>query len=724
MVYRAAASAALALFSLLLLSTAQARAQDGSCTRVRGFYEAEAYTVRRVRVDSPLGWLPSVGAELNELASHLAVKEGRPYRKSDEFVGFESLQNNFPELKVSRELRFAVRVAWPALENCDERAKTLDVIYHVYTIGGPSNYTGRIFEGGNEQVRRSAVETPATRRLAAYMPRPFVAYNRTRGIYAGTDLSFKPSGGLFDKLDLEGSGSSSSSEARLDASGSRDFDAGEISHASWSLGYIHSDVPTASSARLKEERLRAQFFAATRAAGRSQLVMRFGASVEGGHMQADEGSGILLPGDVADSGYGALKTFAGATMRAGRHAFKASYGLQLGGADGGRRLDYVKQVFDTAADFRFLVREHRTITLDAQFTAGAIKALGPVPLAEKFFGGNVEENFIDGSDWVIRSDPFIRSFPQRRLAQVNSSGTLGGDRFFSANLTVAANLWGRPLVPAVVSDDPGFGDAVETAMSGVESILFNSYLVETPEFRSIVEQLKPGSGGQTKALPELLSDVGAELDRLSGLNTDSDVSDEIVESRVELNTASRTVGKIVKDLDADKPQTSDVRKLVAGFPDLTPPTASYLEALEQELTKLKEMPRVPQPNTLPVLIESLSERRKSIAEQFLSLTKGPVSQSLTRRAEGETEYTRRVIDQLVHEVNLISVSPVAIFDAARIRQRSFPGDGGVRYALGGGLRLSIVSLDLTAGYAWNPKRKPWEGRGAFIFTFDVTDLFR
>ena len=33
-------------------------------------------------------------------------------------------------------------------------------------------------------------------------------------------------------------------------------------------------------------------------------------------------------------------------------------------------------------------------------------------------------------------------------------------------------------------------------------------------------------------------------------------------------------------------------------------------------------------------------------------------------------------------------------------------------------------VDLTAGYAWNPNRKPWEPRGAMLFTMEVSNLFR
>jgi len=86
-------------------------------------------------------------------------------------------------------------------------------------------------------------------------------------------------------------------------------------------------------------------------------------------------------------------------------------------------------------------------------------------------------------------------------------------------------------------------------------------------------------------------------------------------------------------------------------------------------------------------------------------------------------YPRRVIRELLHEANLISLSPVAVVDAARSWQSGLPA-GDVRYACGGGLRLTVVNLDLTATCAWTIGRKPGEGAGAFLFTFGVSNLFR
>jgi hypothetical protein len=69
------------------------------------------------------------------------------------------------------------------------------------------------------------------------------------------------------------------------------------------------------------------------------------------------------------------------------------------------------------------------------------------------------------------------------------------------------------------------------------------------------------------------------------------------------------------------------------------------------------------------------------------------------------------------------VSPVLIFDAARIKQRGV-ANADFRYGVGGGLKFTFIGLEVTGGYVWNPNPHFQEGRGAFLFKFDVADIFK
>jgi hypothetical protein len=74
---------------------------------------------------------------------------------------------------------------------------------------------------------------------------------------------------------------------------------------------------------------------------------------------------------------------------------------------------------------------------------------------------------------------------------------------------------------------------------------------------------------------------------------------------------------------------------------------------------------------------------------------------------------------MLYQLNLYSVAPVAIFEAARV----WPSGTGTRHALGGGVRFSLAVVNFTDGYAANPRRPPGEGSGAFFLKLDVTNLF-
>ena len=112
-----------------------------------------------------------------------------------------------------------------------------------------------------------------------------------------------------------------------------------------------------------------------------------------------------------------------------------------------------------------------------------------------------------------------------------------------------------------------------------------------------------------------------------------------------------------------------------------------------------------------------------MADSFLDLSTSPAEKKAESKAKRDMIYPRRIFSELVNDANLIALSPVALFDAARLWQRDQTGSK-TRFAIGPGLRLSIVSLDVTAGYAWNPNRQPWESRGAFLFRMEASNLFR
>jgi hypothetical protein len=81
-------------------------------------------------------------------------------------------------------------------------------------------------------------------------------------------------------------------------------------------------------------------------------------------------------------------------------------------------------------------------------------------------------------------------------------------------------------------------------------------------------------------------------------------------------------------------------------------------------------------------------------------------------------------ERLTRELNLIAISPVFMFDAAKIGAKTSPGGNRTRYGVGTGVQVSIVSLDVRLGYSFNVHRQTSDSRGAFVFSLSVSDLLR
>lgn len=706
-------------------------------------YQKAAYKVRQVRIDAPVDWL--FGTVGNALKRILTDKD-MPIKAHDLFTtqafddGFIFVNNHFNPLQVVPKARFAARVSYPDIENCD--GSQLDVVYRVYSLS-LSNYLIRTFElGGEREVGRAVPETRATSRVAHYFVQPYVGYNRSRAVFGGASLSAQIPNRFIKSLDLKSSGSSSSSEVGLDASGSRERERGLIRYTEWNFEYFRDDTQ-GGALDLKRGTGRAQILAATRPIGGPELTLRFGGAVEGGNRQTDENTAALPADALASSGHKAIKLFVGGSLNAGRSDFKASYGVQFGNAGEGTKLDYIKQIFDGGADFRLFPWDHHyPITLEGKFAAGRISKKGALPVAERFFGGNTEQNFLSGSTWVIESNPFIRSYPQNRFAHARSGDAFGGERFFSANLTIAATLWAKPLVPKEVmnycarpelpSDETApenpedgtclsYDDAVRIALSVAESSIKGAYLSEKPKFRAMTEEVKN--------LAQPLEELREELS-LVRQNSDPAVQAALkklydppppgaIEASGSFAFVHKTIKKILADIEDQKVARADVKILAVGVRD----EPSYIKDMADDLEALAALLPSMQAARLKALRDTFVAEGKIIKNKFNDVMASPEAAEAEKQAKKEMRYPTQVITELSHEANLYSVSPVAFFDAARLWQSpDQPGD--LRRGAGVGGRFSLLSFDVTAGYAWNIHPRPGEGRGAFVFSFGLSNLFK
>jgi hypothetical protein len=688
-------------------------AAPGPCLSAPGRYQVDEFKVRQIRIDAPLAWLGPVHKELDRLAAGLPLKE-RSFEgrfNVDAFnAGLKLLENELPELSVDRVAHVAVRFGWAGLENCDPETKLLDVVYHVYNAELSPPYVYLFHDV--ERLGRAPVGDRLTRTLAAFNPQPYIGYDRSRNFYGGSRLAVRGAGPL-RSIQADVSGSSTSLLLSAALTGSHDFGTGLIQRVDWRAGYLHSDVPS-TVMRLRQGTVRGFFSAATRASGAAAMVGRFGLSLEAGNQQTDLASS---PPGIFDSprlGYGALKAYFGQTLRAGPFNLRNSYGFQLGKAGDSWKLGYSRHLVDSRQSASFPIADHHTLSVQTRFNAGFLNASQGAPVAERFFGGNVVREFIPGDLWNIAADPLIRSFPQNRFA-LTPIGLVGGNRFFSANVTVAATVWQVPLVPSEALKDPQMTDLIELQMNLAETVLVGEYRSQSDQAVTLARHTVEDDIRKPLAtLQSVTQSAGAGLNQNPAFKS----------CQASLKRVTDKVEAVQKKLDDNNGADLVAIRTLSAMPDTTPLKTSYLKGLENDCGNLASLLSDAAVRAdVAAALQSLSVKRQALRKEYDDLQNLPSNQQFEKQAERDMRYPRRVIGELLRDVNLLAVSPVLMFDTARLWQSGLPA-GDVRYAGGLGLRFSLVNLDLTAGYCWTVGTKPGEGRGALLFTFGVSNLFR
>jgi hypothetical protein len=112
-------------------------------------------------------------------------------------------------------------------------------------------------------------------------------------------------------------------------------------------------------------------------------------------------------------------------------------------------------------------------------------------------------------------------------------------------------------------------------------------------------------------------------------------------------------------------------------------------------------------------------QRKTMTAEFKQIDEDRAQ----KQATNDMAFTRRTLNTLFNDVNIYSISPVFVFDMARIGPRN-GAFGGTRYGPGAGIRFELATTaHFTLGYAWNVRQGPGEGRGNIFFAIGVRDLF-
>jgi len=685
------------------------------CPGALGTYQNRK--VEKISITSPVYFFSAANHGLAALAETLPLKPGDPFDTVKYSLGGSQITTTIRTTFVDGFSAMRFVVTEPRLENCT--ADGVQIHYIVYTSVFPP-LAGSSFEARQNELQRPATTGAEIGTTGRFLFVPDFQYNHTRRGYGGMAGSIQMPTGIFDQLDFQAAASSNSLTGALDLGGKRTSGTQFLNQVEWHLRSTYSDVP-AGPVHLKEGKLAASFFGTSKVVSASGLVLRFGASLAGGHQQ---GAMQIAP----NSSYGDLKLVGGLAGQSGASAFAASYGLQLGSTLQNHTVDFAKHILDVRYSTawlpmpryrkppdvddraKFIGRDHRPITLEIHLNAGYIQQFGQVPTTERFFGGNQPFSpFIDGQPWDISGEPYIRSIPENELGSSHPSFGFGGTRFYSVNFTFAKAVFGKSLLPKELGT-PDFVNALENVgIPTAKGELSDTYFGEDP---------------QVKAASD---DVSAIRDRLTMLKSD-------LVSLIDSQTATR-ISSILKSLTSDVNVALITAKAITDQKKVNqtpifmntqiPKLTADLDKLNQALTVPDQVPfgalasGTIAADHFKAVRKQLDQARQALVTHWQTLNPAAARQRADARANKDFAVAERPLDTFLYQLNIYSVAPVAVFDVARV----WPSGVGTRYALGGGMRLSLVSVNFTVGYAANLSRLPGEGPGALFFKLDVTNLF-
>jgi len=659
-------------------------------------FETENYTIKNTTVDDPFKFLYWIGGKRGDVEAQLKEKlDKQPFRyqlvDADALSVIEKAQFT-PDTKGS----FAISVEVVSVENCDTFAKTLDLVYRIYSTDPPKAIVGAT---ESQAVAERAPQTTAglDQTGSPFHLIPASGYNRSYDIFGGGQLRYAPRTGgvhLLDALAVEGQGSASMYQVSAALSGSVDFP-DWINHAGWLINYTNDSVP-AGITRLAQSSFSSQLDAQTRPFLNEAVFARFGGLLQGGHMQsAPLAAGILPPKTVASTGYGSIKSYLGLSSRSSRNVLSISYGVEVGSVGPYPQVGWLKQIGDVEDEWWTPIGDHKPLEVESRLTFGALQVPHAAPLGVRFFAGNADHSFIPGDEWQIRDVPVIRAIPANRF-YLTSQG-VGGDRFANLNLTFAYPVKAYPIIPRELTADREFNQLLQGQITSAASVEQTYYAWKDGHFavaRGELPQLK-------QRLQTLKSAVtAAQTGKPSQPQTDNCMLN--VETAIYYVGNAQAAKGLAQygDLAVLLPVDTDALQLVH-----TACAAGLSQALDDPGVRSA--------------VADVDASRNVMLQAFNAINQ----KAAKKKSAGDIAFVNRTLNTLFKDCDIYSIGPVGVFDAASIGPQKGTL-GGSRIGPGGGVRVELASsATFTLGYAWNVNRQPGEGEGALFFAIGVRDLF-
>jgi hypothetical protein len=675
----------------------------GSCEGIN--LETATLKVRNIRSDDPCLFLPWVKARQKRATAQITeLIQGKPFtyaNVSDKALKIIEDENFLPD---TSDARVRLRLEFVSVENCTNGQ--VDVIYRIYSTQILPVLSARPEERVKERQTPQSPAGQSTVLAKESSPFHFVpvgGYDSTDLMFGGGRFEYKPRqiGRMpFQSAFIKGEASSRMHNVSAALEGAYDSDVetpGWLAHADWLVNFSHYSLPTGAG-DIKGGHVMLHFAGVTKPLAGGNLSLRFGAALDGGNRQTEPGNLILAPDTVSNAGFGSLKLYGGVDSRFARNIVSASYGLELGSVGPAARVDWRKHIFDARHQFWYSLGNHHLLDLESRFTMGKLEIPGKVPLPDRFFGGNNEEFLIASDDWQIRANPVIRAIPGSRFFQTAEGA--GARSFFSYNLTAAYGIWRQTLVPEELTSDDEFNSQLEGSITSVTSTLEVFYYSKDPHYPTVVSQLP--------AAQTALQDLQTVVNTAQG--THAGAAPDLFKACT--NAIRRVSRRITLAITTSRVPYGSIAEVLSEDPD------------DDQLLNVRQACATDLNGAInDAALASATTRVETLRTQLTAEFKQIDTKKAEQKAKDDMAFTRRTLNTLFNDVNIYSISPVFVFDVARIGPRNGVF-GGTRYGPGAGIRFELATTaHFTFGYAWNVNQGPGEGRGNIFFGIGVRDLF-
>ena len=725
---------------------------SGSGCPQGGDFEKQGYVVRGSRVDDPFSFLRwVVGKKRSATTAISEMIDNKPFRYATAVAGALKAIEDEQFLPDSND-RVRVSLEFVTVENCANGQ--LDLVYRVYSSqilpvlsgtpeqravekkapqntvglgsagssfrlltrpadeGPPVKQTDTTVAGGrladdaraaqagdnDKPVGRGTIQKDSSPGNSFHLV-PTIGYDNSDNLFAGGSfqMTLQKRAILVNAFNIEGYGSSTLRYLTASLSGSADSK-GCLAHAAWSVNYLSSLAPLNLGQQSKNF-LSGQFSGTTNAFAGGNMIARFGGSVEGGNLHSPFGPAELAKDTVSNASYGAIKFFLGVDSRLQYNIISASYGLELGSVGPSASVGWIKQVGDVSYEFWHPVGAHRILDIESHITAGGLSVPGSIPAAARFFGGSREQLFNSGTDWQIRSSPVIRAIPG--ILFYRTAAGAGANTFFSYDLTTAYTVWYRSVIPSVLANDRDFQELLDAQITSATSIEQNYYATKDSHYSALVARLP----AVKDALARLLDAVKAAQSATPGTS--------VAEFKKCIGAISLANVRTTSAINSKNLQQYGLISALLSVDPTEHRLATVVQACVSGLNGVLQDSRIETAG------KDLDAIRVSMEDDFATIDQRVAKD----KAAADMVFIRRTLHTLFHDLNIYSISPVAIFDIAEIGPEA-RNLGGSRIGPGGGIRFELASsVNFTAGYAWNVNGHPGEGPGAVFFSLGVRDLF-